>query len=107
MWGSHGVTGLLIRLIIIVTLVTSDADANHLRKRATTDRRKRKCIFNENFPLVRTGCISKAHVFWQDFVLKGSQFIQLVCYVFRLFFFRKKVLKELVSTYQAMTQIEI
>ena len=54
MWGSHGVTGLLIRLIIIVTLVTSDADANHLRKRATTDRRKRKCIFNENFPLVRT-----------------------------------------------------
>ena len=87
MWGSHGVTCLLIKLIIIVTFGTSDADANHLRKRATTDRRKRKCIFNENFPLVRTGCISKAHVFWQDFVLKGSQFIQLVCYVFRLFFF--------------------
>ena len=57
MWGSHGVTGLLIRLIIIVTLVTSDADANHLRKRATTDRRKRKCIFNENFPLVLTECM--------------------------------------------------
>ena len=40
MWGSHGVTDLLIKLILIVTC--ADASLNHLRKRATTDRRKRK-----------------------------------------------------------------